>query len=315
MSVDGDYRRQRRCCWRTREIDCQNTTGTAIGEANVTVRRLNIHGCENGFDIGQNVTVEDSYIHDLYNSAEAHTDGIQFASRLVDGQVVKGVLNVTIRHNTIYGMGADGSFGTSAIISNSGGDTNVLIENNLLAGGGSRSTANSGATGTNYRVHQQPFQPQVQPEGRLLPARRPSASTRHSPATSTTKQGGRSDWDESLGAPAGSRPRGNRAVARSDPPCCRRATIPSLTPQKKPPRRSRGTLDARPHNPILCGVGIRGGRMSMRGRRVEKRGKWRMARRPPLTRGRVSDRAPPARLHGLDGIRGVAALFVVLHHC
>ena len=34
----------------------------------------------------------------------------------------------------------------------------------------------------------------------------------------------------------------------------------------------------------------------------------------PLTRGRVIAR-PAARLHGLDGIRGVAALFVVLHHC
>ena len=39
-----------------------------------------------------------------------------------------------------------------------------------------------------------------------------------------------------------------------------------------------------------------------------------MARRPPLMRGRVIAR-PAARLHGLDGIRGVAALFVVLHHC
>ena len=45
-------------------------------------------------------------------------------------------VNVTIRHNTIYGMGADGSFGTSAIIDHSpAGNTNILIENNLLAGG------------------------------------------------------------------------------------------------------------------------------------------------------------------------------------
>ena len=73
------------------EIDCQNTSGTAIGEANVTARRLNIHGCENGFNISQNVTVEDSYIHDMYNSAEAHTDGIQFATgHFVNGQLVSG---------------------------------------------------------------------------------------------------------------------------------------------------------------------------------------------------------------------------------
>ena len=81
------------------------------------LRRVNIHGCENGFDINQNVTVEDSYIHDLFNSAEAHTDGIQFSGHSSTASVVRGVLDVTIRHNTIYGMGADGSFGTSAIIS------------------------------------------------------------------------------------------------------------------------------------------------------------------------------------------------------
>ena len=59
---------------------------------------------------------------------------------------------MTIRHNTIYGMGADGSFGTSAIISNPGGDTNVLIENNLLAGGAYTLYCEQGAKGVNYRV-------------------------------------------------------------------------------------------------------------------------------------------------------------------
>ncbi len=74
------------------EIDCQNLGGTAISEANVTARRLNIHGCENGLNISQNVTVEDSYIHDMYNSAEAHTDGIQFAPATSStGRSVPGV--------------------------------------------------------------------------------------------------------------------------------------------------------------------------------------------------------------------------------
>src|SRR5262249_34259956 len=36
------------------EIDCQNTSGTAIGDTNFTVRRSNISGCENGFDIDGN---------------------------------------------------------------------------------------------------------------------------------------------------------------------------------------------------------------------------------------------------------------------
>ena len=113
--------------------------------------------------------MEDSYIHDLYNSAEAHSDGIQFATgHLLDGQIVPGVVNVTIRHNTIYGMGSDGSFATSAIIDHSAAvNTNVLIENNLLAGGAYALYC--------HRLHghqlsgaQQSFQPQVQLEGGLL---------------------------------------------------------------------------------------------------------------------------------------------------
>jgi hypothetical protein len=135
------------------EIDCKNTGGTALGDAGITARRVNIHGCENGGDINQNFTVQDSYIHDLYNSSSAHTDGLQFASGHFErGRVVGGSLNVTITHNTIYGMGADGSFGTSAIISNRGDDRNVLIENNLLAGGAVAIYCEQGATGHNYRV-------------------------------------------------------------------------------------------------------------------------------------------------------------------
>ena len=113
--------------------------------------------------------MEDSYIHDLYNSAEAHTDGIQFAAgHSSTARSCAGVLNVTIRHNTIYGMGADGSFGTSAIISNSGGDTNVLIENNLLAGGAYTLYCEQRATGVNYRVLNNRFSRKFSPKVGLL---------------------------------------------------------------------------------------------------------------------------------------------------
>jgi hypothetical protein len=136
------------------EIDCQVQQGTTgITDSNVTARRVNIHGCENGLSINQSVVLEDSYIHDLFNSDEAHTDGIQLSFGHWNGSAyVCCSLNITIRHNTIYGMGADGSFGTSAIISNSGGDTNILIENNLLAGGAYTLYCEQGATGANYRV-------------------------------------------------------------------------------------------------------------------------------------------------------------------
>jgi hypothetical protein len=106
------------------EIDCQNTGGTAMGDTNFSVRRVNIHGCENGFDLDGANSIEDSYIHDLYQSAEAHTDGAQITPVGHD---------ITIRHNRIYS-----NDGTSAIISpnvSSGVLSNVLIEKNLMAGG------------------------------------------------------------------------------------------------------------------------------------------------------------------------------------
>jgi hypothetical protein len=128
--------------------------GTAFGEANITVRRTSIYGCENGFDVNQRITIEDSYIHDMYNGpGDPHTDGIQMAaSHLENGSWVRGAKDVVIRHNTIYGMGDDGSFGTSAIISNPGGDTNILIEHNLMAGGAYTLYCEGGSRGTNYRV-------------------------------------------------------------------------------------------------------------------------------------------------------------------
>jgi hypothetical protein len=138
------------------EISCGNTSGTAVGDTNIVTYRLNIHSCENGYDIDANVDVEDNYIHDLYNSAESHTDGIQFASghyvSATNHSIVTGVLGVTINHNTILSRGSNGTDTTSAIISNRGGDTNVLIQSNLLAGGAFTLYCEQSATGSNYRV-------------------------------------------------------------------------------------------------------------------------------------------------------------------
>jgi chitodextrinase len=134
------------------DITCNNSNATGVGEANVTLRRVDLSGCENGLDVNQNITVEDSYIHDLYNGGGAHMDGLQFASgHFTNGQLVTGVLNVTVRHNTIYALDPSGSFGTSALITDLPGHTNVLIENNLLAGGAYTLYCAEG-TGINYRV-------------------------------------------------------------------------------------------------------------------------------------------------------------------
>ncbi|MCY1061462.1 right-handed parallel beta-helix repeat-containing protein [Nannocystis sp. SCPEA4] len=123
------------------EIDCQGTGGTAVGDTNFTVRRVDIHGCENGFDLDGDVLIEDSYIHDMYQSAEAHTDGAQLTPVGHD---------VTLRHNTIYA-----NEGTSAFISpevSLGIVSNIRIESNLMAGGAYTLYCQQDGPGSDYRV-------------------------------------------------------------------------------------------------------------------------------------------------------------------
>lgn len=102
------------------EITCGHSNGTGIGDKGFTARRVHISGCENGFDIDENATVEHSYIHDPYEGATGHADGIQLA----------GGAHITIRHNTIFIPG-----GTSAIISHPSANSDVLVEENFLSGG------------------------------------------------------------------------------------------------------------------------------------------------------------------------------------
>lgn len=130
------------------EVDCGGVGGSGIVEANITIRRVWIHGCENGMSITQNIDMRDSYISALIDlgGTEAHEDGVQFGSGHWDPACVgtgcsmgfaPGALNITFIHNTIFGMNGDGSFGTSGFIMNPNGiDTNILIQGNLLAGGG-----------------------------------------------------------------------------------------------------------------------------------------------------------------------------------
>lgn len=107
-------------------ITCGETNGTGVTATGYTVRRSEITGCENGFNVGGSVVLEDNWIHPAVTSGGAHTDGIQMN---------QGAANITVRHNTII-VPAPGA--TSAIIMWDEGNpqnSNVLITNNLLAGG------------------------------------------------------------------------------------------------------------------------------------------------------------------------------------
>jgi hypothetical protein len=126
------------------EIDCGLQIGhTAITWQGYTAHRVNVHGCDNALWAEKNIDIEDSYIHDEipYDPVrDPHTDGVQLPS---------GATNVTIKHNRIYGNYIDqSSFGNSAI-TNGSGESNILIQDNLLAGGGY--TLYCGP-GTNFRV-------------------------------------------------------------------------------------------------------------------------------------------------------------------
>ena len=112
------------------EVDGLGNSDKCVAGENVTVRRNNIHGCQDGGILWSGSTWEDNYIHDLncgsICSNAGHFDGVE-----MDG----GNNNVTVRHNTID---QDQWTQTSAVQINNGfgGSSNILIENNLLIGAG-----------------------------------------------------------------------------------------------------------------------------------------------------------------------------------
>jgi hypothetical protein len=132
------------------EISCTSGTGgTAVGDTNVTLDRVEVTGCENGFDADQGVTVQNSWIHALLGGV-GHTDGLQMAHYL-DGCTtsaceVNHARFIDVIHNTIEAID-----GTSAVISNPSGDNDIYIRNNLMTGGAyTLYCPYSGKGGTNW---------------------------------------------------------------------------------------------------------------------------------------------------------------------
>ena len=123
------------------ELDGQGNVARAIAGSGVIVRNCEIHHVGNGIETDTPLLVEGNYIHDIYepDGTDWHADGIQ---------TPMSNDNVTIRHNTVFGRDPS----TSAInIMGTLADpaTDVLIEHNLLAGGGYTVYA---GPGFNYRV-------------------------------------------------------------------------------------------------------------------------------------------------------------------
>ncbi|MET4454519.1 hypothetical protein ABIB10_004611 [Bradyrhizobium sp. RT3b] len=86
----------------------------------------NIYNVENGIGVdGGNTLIQDNYIHDMIASGSPHYDGIS-----IDGKN----FDITIRHNTVINDHTQ----TSAIMIDNyfGPVSNVVVDNNLLYGGG-----------------------------------------------------------------------------------------------------------------------------------------------------------------------------------
>jgi hypothetical protein len=133
------------------ELDGQGNVARAITGSGVTVLNCHIHHVGNAIETETPLVAEGNYIHDIYepDGTDWHADGIQ---------TPMSSHGVTIRHNTVFGRDPS----TSAIMGTpTDPATDVLIEHNLLAGGGYTVYA---GPGTNYRVADNHFSTQLHPK-------------------------------------------------------------------------------------------------------------------------------------------------------
>ncbi|MEU9887119.1 hypothetical protein [Sphaerisporangium sp. NPDC051011] len=124
----------------------------------ITVRRANIHTVSNsvGTDHG---LIEDSYMHDFKEFPGDHITGPQINGSPQDG------LTLTIRHNTIFNQLSQTS--AISIYQDFSRAHDVLIENNLLGGGGYTIYGGAGKFGTptDIRILNNVFTRRLFPKG------------------------------------------------------------------------------------------------------------------------------------------------------
>ncbi len=107
------------------DIDGLGSGGQGIAGQGTFIAN-NIHDCADGIDVrGDNTVIQDNFIHDMRGTADSHLDGIQ-----ADG----GFSNLVIRHNTV--INEEGQTAALMLDNYWGPIDNVVIDNNLLIGGG-----------------------------------------------------------------------------------------------------------------------------------------------------------------------------------
>jgi len=130
------------------ELDGTGAVHVAVLGSNYTLSHVNIHDIEDGPRLGSNVTIEDSYIHDLFRTATSHNDAMQ----------TTGATNITIRHNSII-PATNGDPMNAAIMIGSEFNPlrDMLIEGNYLNGGNYTILARSDLDGNNIVVRNNAF--------------------------------------------------------------------------------------------------------------------------------------------------------------
>lgn len=107
------------------EIDCVNSPGKGIVAEGATIVRADIYGCEDAVYVDRNVTVLDSYMHDLYGGGtDPHTDIVQVAN---------GGDNVILRGNYMSNLTPRA---TSGYMGDGPTMDNIVIDRNYIEAGG-----------------------------------------------------------------------------------------------------------------------------------------------------------------------------------
>lgn len=115
---------------------------------NWTCLRCDIYGFgKDGVKLGNNVLLQDSYVHGSRRLPDAHIDA---------SQMQNGSTNVRLIHNHMDPRGIDGDYGNSAVIIKrdlgGSGAGPVLLERNLFAGGNFTVYVVSGSAGVQQNV-------------------------------------------------------------------------------------------------------------------------------------------------------------------
>ncbi len=101
-----------------------------IGFDNWSARRVDIHGmADDGVKLGSNVSLEDSWIHDMHPSSDAHADGAQMQG---------GSRDVVVRHNVIDMSSSQGATNAALFLAPDQGPNSpgpLLVQGNWLDGG------------------------------------------------------------------------------------------------------------------------------------------------------------------------------------